>query len=266
MPAYVSASSRLHALLSALGRVQNAQPLRGGWSEVLGVAQADVQFGGFGLSAVAKLVSGAGQEAARAEKLFGLPLQPGLVQEWSKPVYAPGGNLDAPIHQQAVSPEALTYLHSVASVLGKNEKQQELPGADELADLLAQIDELFASIEAATDLADDVKAAVLRRIAHVRLAVQNARIGGTEGVHEAVELLLGATAVRQNAMPKSMIKRVLAVAGIAYAVFAAGPMIQESLEAWPQAAETLHLISGATQDTDQADEHEAAEHAAESKP
>lgn len=248
MPVYVSASSRLHELLSALGGVQNAQPLRGGWSEVLGVAQADVQYGAFGLPAVAKLVSGAQKDARRAEELVGLPLQEGLVNEWSKPVYTPSGNLDAPIHQQAVTPEALTYLRSVASVLAKNEKHQELPSADELADLLAQIDELAASIETATDLAEDVKAAVLGRIAQVRLAVQNARIGGAEGVHEAVELLLGATAVRQNAMPTSMIKKVLALAGIAYAVFAAGPMIQDSLKAWPQVAETIHLTSGGPPD------------------
>lgn len=189
---------------------------------------------------MAKLVSEAQEQARRAEELVSLPLRQGLVDEWSKPVYTPSTNLDGPIHQQAVSAEALTYLHSVASVLclGEARENPELPGDDELAELLDQIDDLAASIETATDLADDVKSALLRRIAEVRLAVQNARIGGEEGVREAVERLLRATAVRQNATPKSTIKRIRKVAGVVYAVCLSGPMIEDSLEAWPHNAET----------------------------
>jgi hypothetical protein len=189
-----------------------------------------------------------------------------MVNEWSKPVHTPGANLDGPIHQQAVLPEALEYLDSVASVLRKGESHPELPHGDELTGLLAQIDGLAASVEASTELADDVKAALLRRITQLRFAVENARIRGSEGVHEAVDLLLGATAVRQKFIPRSTVSRVLAVAGIAYTVFSAGPMIQSSLEAWPEAAETLHLISGQTHDANQSDEHEPEPEHEESKP
>ncbi len=257
----MSASSRLHALLTALAALENSLPLRTAWSEILGVPPNDVPFGRFGLPSVAALASGAREEANRAAEVVGLPLQPGLVHEWSKPVYAPGTNLDGPVHQQAVSPEALTYLDSVASVLRMRENHSELPHDDELTDLLAQMDELSASVEASTQMPDDVKRALLRRLAQMRFAVENARVGGSEGVHEAVDLLLGATAVRGKFIPTWTVSKVLALAGVAYAVFSAGPTIQASLEAWPQVAETMHLSTGGTHDTDQADEHEpAADH------
>ena len=186
--------------------------------------------------------------------------------EWSNPVYAPGGNMDSPINQHSVSSEAMTYLHSVASVLHKGENHAALPDPDELADLLAQVDDLVDSIEASTELADDVKQALLDRISQVRFAIENAGIGGAEGVHEAVELLLGATAVRGNAIPKRTVNKVLAVVGIAFTVFSAGPTVQASLEAWPQVYETLTPGSGATHDAHQADEHEGAADDAEREP
>lgn len=253
MPVYLSASSRLHALLTALAGVESSRALRDGWAEVLGIPKAEVPFDRFGLPSVANLVSGAGDEARRAEELVGLPLQEQRMHEWSNPVYAPGANLDGPIHQQAVSPEAMTYLHSVASVLHKGENHETLPDPDKLTDLVAQVNALFDSVEASTELADDVKRALLRSIAQVRLAVENARIGGSEGVHEAVELLLGATVVRGNAVPRRTINKVVAIVGVAFTLFSAGPTIQASLEAWPQVYETLTAGSGGTHDTDPAD-------------
>jgi hypothetical protein len=132
VPVYLSAASRLHALLTALMDVENSQPLRYGWSQVLGLPQPHVQFGHFGLPLVATLVSTAAEEAGRAEAQVGLPLREDLVTEWSKPVYAPGTNLDGPIHQQQVSPEALAYLHSVAGVLRTRETHAALPEGGEL--------------------------------------------------------------------------------------------------------------------------------------
>jgi hypothetical protein len=92
-----------------------------------------VQFGSFGLPVVAGLVARAADEATRTDEQVGLPLRDHLVREWAKPVYAPATNLDGPIHQQAVSPEALAYLDSVAKVLRKNEGHAVLPEGEKLA-------------------------------------------------------------------------------------------------------------------------------------
>jgi hypothetical protein len=247
MAVYVSAASRLHALLTALMEQDAHQPLRSGWSNVLGIPEPQVQFGKFGLPLVSTLVSNAAEEAARAEAKVGLPLRDGLVQQWSSPVYAPGSNLDGPIQQQQVSLEALAYLDSVASVLRMAENHAALPAGDELTGLLEQVAELADSVEASSELTDDVREALLRRIAQVRFAIENARIGGPEAVQEAVELLLGAAVVRGRAIPKATAKKIFAVVAAAFTLFSAGPTIQASLEAWPQVVETLSPGNGGTQ-------------------
>lgn len=259
MAVYVSAASRLHALLTALMQEQQSQPLRYGWSKVLGIPEPEVQFGKFGLSLVATLVSSAAEEAVRAEAQVGLPLRDGLVQQWSNPVYAPGSNLDGPIDQQQVSLEALHYLDSVASVLQTAENHPALPAGEELTDLLEQVTDLADSVEASTELTDDVRQALLRRIAQVRFAIENARIGGQEGVQEAVELLIGAAVVRAPAVPRWTGSRIFAVAMTAWALFAAGPTVQASLEAWPQVFETLTPGTGETRGTGDADEQQEEE-------
>jgi hypothetical protein len=131
-----------------------------------------------------------------------------------------------------------------------------LPEGDELAVLLEQVSDVADSVEASTELTDDVKHALLRRIAQVRFAIENARVGGSEGVQEAVELLVGAVAVRTRAVPKSMARKIVAVAAAAFTLFSAGPTIQASLEAWPKVVETLTTSAGATQDMDHAEQQE----------
>jgi hypothetical protein len=82
------------------------------------------------------------------------------------------------------------------------ENHGALPEGDELTALLDQVRELADSVEASSELPDDVRQALLRRIAQLRFAIENARIGGQEGVQEAVELLLGAAVVRGKALPR----------------------------------------------------------------
>jgi hypothetical protein len=237
----------------------NSQLLRAGWSRVLGVPVPQVQYGQFGLPLVDSLVGKAAEEAKQAEAQYGLPLRDHLFNEWSKPVYAPGTNLDGPIHQQQVAPEALSYLDSVAGVLRRMENHEALPEGDELTALFDQVRELADSVEASSELPDDVKQALLRRISQLRFAIENARIGGQEGVQEAVELLLGAAVVRAGAVPRWTASRIFAVAMTAWALFAAGPTVQASLEAWPQVFETLTPGTGETRGTGDADEQQEEE-------
>ena len=58
------------------------------------------------------------------------------------------------------------------------------------------------------------------------------RIGGPEGVHEAVEALVGAAVVRQSAIPNWMRGKIAAFLVAFYAVFTAEPAIQASIESW----------------------------------
>lgn len=252
MPVYVSDASRLHALLTALMQQNAGQSLRAAWSNVLNVPPPEVQYGSYGLPRVAGLVMGAERDAHRAEEQISLPVRSMLIDEWVKPVWVPGGQLDAALQSFGVSPEALAYLDSVARVLQRAENQAELPGADELAELLEQVTELAQSVEASDDLPTDVKQALLRRIAQVRAAIDFVRVGGPEGVQDAVEHLLGATVVRAGRMPTATAKKVWHVALAVFAVFAAGPQVQASLEAWPKVIEALasgpHEASGSSTD------------------
>lgn len=247
MPIYLSASSRLHALLSALTAVDSSKSLRHGWSQALGIPELDVQLGHPGLPSVAELVADAGKEALRAEQRVGLPRRGELIEQWARPVYAPGTNLDVPIHKHPVSREALNYLDAVASVLRTNESHHALPSESDLSDLLEQVSELVSAVETCAELPDDVKQALLLRIAQVRFAIETARVGGASGVGNSVELLLGAVVVRNRYVPGAMARKFFVVASAAFALFSAGPTVQASLEAWPQVFETLGLGPGEMQ-------------------
>lgn len=242
-------------LLTELMQQNQGLQLRAAWSNVLNVPLPEVQFGPRGLPRVASLVLGAGRNARQAEEQIALPVRPLLIDEWARPVWVPGGQLDGVLQHFGVSSEALAYLDSVAKVLQKAENQAELPTADELAEILEQVADLAQLVEASDDLPDDVKKALLRRIAQLRTAINFVRIGGPEDVQDAVEQLLGATVVRAGRMPTATAKNVLRVALAVFAAFAAGPQVQASLEAWPKVIEKLapgtHESSGPATDDEQ---------------
>lgn len=206
--------------------------LRKVWATVLRIPEADVQYGQFGLPLVARVLSHAVEEAEHADAEVGVPLRRELIEEWRKPVFTPGGNLDGVIQPQPVAPEALAYLATIASVLQRRDGPQMLPEGDELVGLLAQVDDLASSAEASADLPEEVKRVLLRKINEIRFAIENVRIGGPEGVHEAVEALIGAAVVRQSAIPNWMHGKIAVFLVAFYAVFTAGPAIQGSIEAW----------------------------------
>jgi hypothetical protein len=170
------------------------------------------------------------------------------VSQWSKPVYASGGNLDGPLQHHQVSQEAVDYLDAIAKVLGTTEKQDALPDPVELTGLLEQLSEVANSIEGSRELGDDVRTALLRRISQMRFAIENVRVGGPEGVEEAIELLLGAAVLRSARVPKATARKIFAVVAAAYTVFSAGPTIDASLQAWPHVIETLTAAPDATPD------------------
>lgn len=219
-------------MFAALQEQGGGRPLRQAWAEVLSIPPADVQYGQFGLPLVARVLSGAVAEAERADADVGVLLRRDFIQEWRKPIFTPSGTLDAAVQQQPVGHEAMAYLATIASVLQRRDGSQALPGADELADLLDQVDDLSSSIEASPDLPAEAKRVLLRKINEVRFTIENVRIGGPEGVHEAVEALVGATVVRSNAVPDWMRSRIAVFLVAFYAVFTAGPDIQASIDSW----------------------------------
>lgn len=211
---------------------QGAPTLRNGWATVLRIPTADVQYGQFGLPLVARVLPLAVEEAERADAEVGVLLRRDFIEEWRRPVFTPGGNLDGAVQQPPVAQEALAYLATIASVLQRRDGPRMLPEGDELAVLLAQVDDLASSVEASADLPEEVKRVLLRKINQVRFALENVRVGGPEGVHEAVEALIGAAVVRQSAVPNWMRAKLTAFLVAFYAVFTAGPAIQASIESW----------------------------------
>jgi len=208
------------------------------WAKVLDLPKDDVPLGQFGLPLVAGVLARAIAEAERADAEVGLPLRQDHIEEWRRPVLTPGGNLQSTVQQMPVGPEAVAYLATIASVLQKRDGPEELPEGDELFALLKQVDDLAASIENA-NLSDEVKQALLRRLNDVRFAIEHVRVGGTEGVHEAVEHLIGTVIVRQSAVPNWMRRGFTALVVAVFTVFAAGADIQQSIDAWPDMAKSL---------------------------
>lgn len=153
-------------------------------------------------------------------------------------MYTPGQHLDAPISNHPVSGEALAYLEALASVLGRAEGHDALPEGEELDELLRQVDDLADSVRA-SELPDDVMQAILRRITQLRFAIDNVRVGGREGVEEAVELLLGSVVLRSGSVPKTTAERVFGVVALVYRVFTAAPAVQASLGAWSTVVDSL---------------------------
>jgi hypothetical protein len=219
-------------MFMALQEQGGGQVLRNGWATVLSIPEADVQYGEFGLPLVARVLSRAVEEAERADAEVGVLLRRDFIDEWRKPVFTPGGNLAAAVQQQQVGQEALAYLATIASVLQRRDGAQTLPEGDELAGLLDQVDDFASSVEASADVPEEVKLVLLRKINQVRFAIENVRIGGNEGVHEAVEALVGAVVVRESAIPNWMRGKIAAFLVAFYAVFTAGPAMQASIESW----------------------------------
>jgi hypothetical protein len=250
-------------MLVALQEQGGGTPLRAAWAEVLGVPEPDVQYGRFGLPLVARVLSEAIEEAERATEEIGISLRRDYIDEWRKPVFAPGGNLDAPLQQQGVHGEALNYLANIRNVLQKKDRRPALPEGDELTGLLEQVDDLAGSVEAAEELSAEVKRALLRRINDLRFAIEHVRVGGAEGVEEAVERLVGALGVRHAAVPKTLSKRILAMAGTIFTLFAAGPVIQDSIEAWGDMSkpviEAVQPVDGDATEDDEAEQSESAQ-------
>jgi hypothetical protein len=233
----------------ALQEQGGGQILRKGWATVLSIREADVQYGQFGLPLVARVLSRAVEEAERVDAEVGVLLRRDFIEEWRKPVFTPGGNLDAAVQHHSVAQEALAYLATIASVLQMRDGRQTLPEGHELADLLAQVDDLASSVEASADLPEEVKRRLLRKINEVRFAIENVRIGGPEGVHEAVEALIGAAVVRQSAIPNWMRGKIAAFLVTFYAVFTTGPAIQASIEAWhDMGGPVIEAVSNAIDD------------------
>lgn len=230
------------------------QILRKGWAVVLSIPEAEVQYGQFGLPLVARVLSRAVEEAERVDAEVGVLLRRDFIQEWRKPVFTPGGNLDGGLQQQTVGQEALAYLATIANVLHGRDGSQTLPEGDELAGLLGQVDGLASSVEASADLPEEVKRVLLRKINQVRFAIENVRIGGPEGVHEAVEALVGAAVVRQNAIPNWMRGKLAVFLVAFYAVFTAGPAIHESIESWhDMGGPVIEAVGEAIDDEDAAE-------------
>ncbi len=149
----------------ALQEQGGGQSLRKGWATVLRIPEADVQYGQFGLPLVARVLSRAVEEADRADAEVGVLLRREFIEEWRKPVFTPGGNLDAAIQQQPVARELWpTWPPSQACCRGGMPPRCFLRATNWLACWL-KVDDLASSVEASADLPEEVKRTKLRETA-----------------------------------------------------------------------------------------------------
>lgn len=242
MAQYDNPAGRLHALLSRLAEIDPNQSLQGGWSQVLEVSEAELVPA---LGQVAQLVG----DVERAVDYVDAPAFVKLVQRyrgaWASPIFPFGQGQNAPIETAGLpSGEAMDALDAVATHLHFHAPEGPMPSKERISELEESITKLMDDVRD-SDLPDEVKHLVLRRLRGIRDALGHVSIKGPRGVQAAVESLLAGVALTQGAStPKSTWhtptwQNVVRVALATYAVFASAPVVQASLEAWPHVVQMV---------------------------
>src|SRR4051794_20444912 len=89
------------------------QKLSTAWANVLDVPADAVPLGQFGLPLVAGVLSRAIAQGKRADTEVGVPLRRHHIEERRRPVFTPGGNLEATVQQMPVGPDPVAYFATI---------------------------------------------------------------------------------------------------------------------------------------------------------
>ena len=159
---------------------------------------------------------------------------------WARAIFPLEQPFRAQLRQVGLPPpESMEALAVVSSHLSREASEGPVPSGNEVAELREHIESLLDEV-AESDLPDEVKHLVLRRLQDILAALGHLSVRGPAAVRFAIEALVGSVAMsgadRDTSSPVSAnpaLRKLFAVLLTAYAVFSAGPTVQASLKAWP---------------------------------
>jgi hypothetical protein len=250
-------AGRLYLLLTRLRETDGDKPLIGTWSDILGEPEELVRTH---LGAVAELVTqidaavaepGREQVAAPVARYRG---------QWLEAVFPLGRPFSEPTTNVRPSDEAYEALGLVAAILEAVTPDGAIPSKEDRDVLIERLVILIQEVTNDEQLPEEVAHLIVTRLTEIEVALHHIDIGGPEAIRQATEALMGAavasSAVNEKTRNARIIKNVMAVAGSIYVLFAAGPAIQKSLEAWPIVVQ--EITSGHITSAPQAQEADTA--------
>ena len=231
-------AGRLYMLIGELRSMQD-EAISAAWGKILGVPADRV---GENIGVVAQLVPQLDQ-AVQGE---GRERQAAVVaqyrQEWLTATFPLAQPFNQPVKSILPSDQSYLALGGIVDGMAAEASDGVVPSEDErntLSDLLqATIEEVGAD-----DLPQEVAHLILQRLSDVETALRHIRLGGPAAVKHATEALMGAvdtaraTDERSRAAPS--LKRVAAIAGVAWTIFTAPVQIKPALKEWEGYAREL---------------------------
>jgi hypothetical protein len=189
-----NAAERLYSLLREYGAEPN-RSIGEGWANALGVSVERVPYH---LGEVLALF----REVRERVDAAGLPVYepvPSMLQTLLGCIYVQGTGFDARVGDRPPSPDAMKLLGLLTTGFPTNPLDAE-PDTDELAELLAEVDELIKGVREA-NLAESIRSLLLDRLFEVARALSHLKVGGADAVRRATESLASSVAVLAPAAP-----------------------------------------------------------------
>lgn len=250
-------AGRLYLLLTRFRETDGDKPLIATWSEILGEPEELVRMH---LGAVAELVTQidtAAAEPGREQVAAPVARYRG---QWLEAIFPLGRPFSEPTTNVRPSDEAHEALGLVAAILEAVAPDGAIPSQEDRDVLIERLGSLIQEVTNDEQLPEEVAHLIVTRLMEIESALHHIEIGGPEAIRQATEALMGAavasSAVNEKTRNAGVIKNVMAVAGSIYVLFAAGPAIQKSLEAWPIVVQ--EITSGHVTSVPQAHEEDTA--------
>ncbi|MFZ2113797.1 MAG: hypothetical protein WAU77_08715 [Solirubrobacteraceae bacterium] len=240
-------AGRLYLLLTRLRNMNGDRPLIDTWSDILGEPPALVREH---LGAVAELVTQIDAAATEPGRERVAAPVARYRDQWLQAIFP----LERPFKEATAnvrpSDEAHEALGLVAAILEAVAPDEAIPSEEDRTALVEQLQALVEEVTSDEELPEEVAHLIVARLTEIEVAFHHIEIGGPEAIRHATDALMGAavasSAVNEKTRNASVIKNVMAVAGSIYVLFAAGPAIQKSLEAWPVVVQEItarHVVS-----------------------
>lgn len=224
-------AAHLHRLLSRFAeKGATGVAIRSCWASVLNVDPDQVEAR---LGAVIGLVPQIEAALKGCELDDQLPVYQRHARMWTEPMFFTGRGWGSGSHE-LVDEASLDVLSSLASAIraALRSRPKNVPG-DQVHNAMALIRDARDAIIDDHEIPDKVRRLILRRLADVEFALEEVASFGADGVENAVErLLAGLAQVPATAKDKPSIKRLAWAAAACWAIFTAGPQVQQGLESW----------------------------------
>lgn len=231
MPYHDNPAGRLHDLLSRLSDQNPKASLLSAWAQVLGVQQNDVVLH---LGAIADLLREIqGTVDSSGEDALAGPVKR-YRNAWAKPIFPRDQPFKGPLMDVLPGDVALEALGLVSAQLHLVAPDGLVPDADQLAEVGARLREVLGAVLDADDIPDKVKRLIVDRLHEVEEAIEHLDVGGPRAVQRAIEAVMGSVIFTPDTevVKSQTVNKVWATLATIWTVFAAGPAIQGSIEAW----------------------------------